>query len=108
MSKKFKAKFHLPEDIRTCYASSVWGGFSQKGMFEINFIHDRPSLPKSVVDEVDDHGIIVDSKPEKGDYNIVRTVQSIVIMDYDSAKQFSEWLNRKIEEFESHTTIKSH
>ncbi len=41
-AKKVKIKFHIPDNHKLHFATSVWGGINAKGMLEINFLHDRP------------------------------------------------------------------
>lgn len=98
--KKIKVKFHIPDDHKLHFSTSVWGGINAKGMVEIHFLHDRPPLPKVSNDVIDENGNLLESNIDTGGYNIVRTVQTGVVMDIDSAKNLLIWLQQKIEAWE--------
>ncbi|MCD6117926.1 hypothetical protein J7K93_12995 [bacterium] len=98
--KKMKVKFHIPDNHKLHFTTSVWGGINAKGMLEIHFLHDRPPLPKSSIDTIDNSGHLLRSQINTKEYNIVRSVQTGVVMDVDSAKNLMKWLNEKIEAWE--------
>jgi hypothetical protein len=103
MEKKVKVKFHIPDNHKLHFTTSVWGGINSKGMIEINFLHDRPPLPKYSVDTVDSFGNIINSEINTSGYQVVRTVQTGVVMDIDSAKILLNWLREKIDAWELKT-----
>lgn len=98
--KKIKVKFHIPDNHKLHFTTSVWGGINAKGMVEIHFLHDRPPLPKSSTDTIDDNGTLLQSDIDTSGYSIVRTVQTGVVMDITSAKNLLSWLQEKIETWE--------
>jgi len=100
MEKELKIKFHIPDNHKLHFVTSVWGGVNAKGMVEINFLHDRPPLPKSSVDVVDELGNLIKSKIDTSGYELVRIVQTGVVMDIDSAKNLLNWLKEKIDAWE--------
>lgn len=100
MGKKVKVKFHIPDNHRLHFTTSVWGGINSKGMVEINFLHDRPPLPKSSTDILDLSGNIIETEIDTAGYSFVRSVQTGVVMDIDAAKSLLNWLQGKIDSWE--------
>jgi len=98
--KEIKVKFHIPDNHKLHFTTSVWGGINAKGMVEIHFLHDRPPLPKTSTDVIDENGNLLKSDIDTSGYGIVRTIQTGVVMDIDSAKSLLTWLQQKIETWE--------
>ncbi len=94
---RIRVKFHVPDDHKLHFATSVWGGINAKGMVEINFLHDRPAIPEVSVDHLDENGNVIKSEADYSGYDFVRVVQTGVVMDIDSARSFLKWLQDKIE-----------
>jgi len=100
MDKQLKVKFHIPDNHKLHFSTSVWGGVSNNGMVEMHFMHDRPPLPKKETVILDEAGKVKGNKGDTAGYQLVRTVQTGVVMDIDAAKGLVVWLNDKIEKWE--------
>jgi len=96
-----KVKFHIPDDHKLHFVTSVWGGITSRGMLEIHFLHDRPPLPKRTTNKIDDSGVLVEQSSDTAGYSLVRSVQTGVVMDIESAREFLRWLQEKISAYEN-------
>lgn len=105
---EIKVKFHIPDNHKLHFTTSVWGGINSKGMLEIHFLHDRPPLPKSSIDTINESGHLIHSQIDTNEYKLVRSVQTGVVMDIESAKNLLKWLKEKIEAWEIMNREKSH
>ncbi|MDC3418732.1 hypothetical protein [Aquibacillus salsiterrae] len=105
MSKpKFNIKYKFPEDYNPAYTNGVWGGIAPQGEIVVNFFFERQPLPYEESIELDANNKTSESKviaPENHELSIMRYVSTGVVMDFETAKSFHEWLGRKIEILET-------
>jgi hypothetical protein len=99
--REIKVKFHIPDNHKSHFTTSVWGGIdTRKGLLEIHFLHDRPPLPKFSIDTIDENGKLIKSMPDTSGYTVIRSVQTGVIMDIEAAKNLQKWLKDKLEVYD--------
>ena len=97
--KMVKFKYVIPDHIKDCHVSGVWGGLINNGMLHMHFFNERPPIPNHITVEVDKEGATSEiSKDTGGD--IVRLIQASLIMDMGTANALREWLDRTIKSFE--------
>lgn len=97
----FKYKFN--EDYNPVYVNGAYGGISSRGEIIANFFLERQPIPKTEACEVNSKGIIKSSKitePIEHRFNVIRYVETGVIMNIETAKIIRNWLNDKIAELE--------
>lgn len=105
MPDKIEIKYTTPDYYRPIYVNGAFGGFSPQGELVINFYFENTSIPESQTFDLTDEGRLssnpVESKPERTEIpQIMRNIQTGIILDLASAKRISQWLNDKIEKFE--------
>lgn len=101
--KRVEYNYIFPDDYNPLYVNGAFGGISPQGEITCNFFMDRLPLPKSETYSVDEKGVIrdrVQEKSEEQNYQVVRYVQSGVIMNLDCAKRVNVWLTQQIEAIE--------
>lgn len=98
--KNVTLKYKIPDDHILYYTSSVFGGFNQSGMMEMNFFHDTPAMPDSSILDVDEKGMVINDKMIFGDHQVVRRIQTGIVMGMNECKSFHSWLGSQIEAWE--------
>ena len=97
---EIKIKYHIPDDHRLHYVTGAWGGVSPDGMVEMNFYHERPPLPKDLTIKADADGKIINEEPNTKGYAGIRSVQTGITMNINTAREVLKWLEDNIEAFE--------
>lgn len=91
------------------YADGIIGGFTITSKLEMNFYTEQSRLPNSVMYELNqDFGfgeeIDRDDLPANSS---VRQIHTSLVMDLDKARSFSDWLIRKLDEYQNMTNDQS-
>lgn len=103
-----KFKYIFDDDFNPKYVNGAFGGSNPKGEISINFFLERPAVPVSQTHEVSSTGMIdlnpISQEPSDLSNSLVRFVQSGVILNLDTAKAISVWLQVQIAELEKNAT----
>ncbi len=97
-------KYLFAEDYNPVYVNGAHGGVSPRGELVVHFYLERPGVPVSITHEVTPNGTIgaeIDEVPADFKQTLYRAVESGVVMNYDSAKNFHHWLGERLKELES-------
>lgn len=97
--KTVKYKYVIPDHIQDCHITGAWGGLFQNGNFHMHLFNERPPIPKQVTVQHDEDGSASEVKAETGG-DVVRLIQSSIIMDIGTAVSIRDWLDRMIKRFE--------
>ena len=96
---KITFRYIVPEHIQDSFISGVYGGINPKNMIWANLFTEAQPMPDEETYKIKD-GIFVDQlNPDRvvrGD--IVRKVQSSLVMDIETAITFRDWLTLRIAE----------
>lgn len=98
-----KKKFVFDKDYNPVYANGVWGSYTFKGDFTLNFFQDRSPLPLSIVEFFD--GKNLEESVEDRFYgsdppDMIRYVTTGVTIHYHSLKEIHNWIGGQIKNFE--------
>lgn len=99
-NRSIKIRYLKSYDYKASLATGVYGGITANGMINANFFTDRSVLPDSQLIEVDDKGVQIGLPKDQKDGDLLREVQTGILMDVNTAKVVVAWLDSKIEEFE--------
>jgi hypothetical protein len=97
-------KYLFSEDYNPVYVNGAHGGVSPRGELVVHFYLERPGVPVSITHEVTANGTIgaeIDEVPADFKQTLYRAVESGVVMNYDSARNFHHWLGERLKELES-------
>ena len=99
-SKKFYSKIEKDQNFEPKYINGAFGSFNLQGELLINFFVDYISLPESseIEIETDKSSSIQEKFKESGE--IVRKIQSSILLNSITAKNIYEWLGQKIKEID--------
>lgn len=97
---KVRIKYLKSHDFKTVLATGVYGGITGNGLIAANFFTDRPILPKYQTIDVNSNGVQQGLPTDEKDGDLLRDVQSCMLMDVNTAKIIVAWLDSKIDEYE--------
>ena len=99
-----KIAFHYRhvDNYRDFPADGVFGGITPRGKIHLKFYIEHKPFPQKTVHSVNADGTIglerLDEREQQD--GIVRILQFGVMMDAEAAKQFNEWLGKRLQELE--------
>src|SRR4051812_27435371 len=85
--------------FRVVHADGAWGGISPRGTIHFAFYNERQAIPQLSYRPIQIVGDVIQGGPEKtieAREGIVREIEVEIIMDYDTAVEFNDWLTNKI------------
>lgn len=94
---KLTFKYVYPENLRDLYVNGCWGGVTPRKEIHLHLFSERHPIPKSITHEIDKNTMSLGkeiAKEEGG--NIVRLIQTSVIMDLSTAIAVRDWIDDKI------------
>ena len=105
LPSKIRYEYESDRELRQCYAHGVWGGVNPHGEVEMNFYVESDKLPDYSERDVMPDGtvgpeMIGESEQVK---TIVRTIQSRVVLNYQTARAVIDWLEEKVRSLELET-----
>jgi len=95
-----KFKYIFPDDYNPIYVNGIVGGITPKAEIVINFFLERHALPDSQSYKIESDGSLgeeIKSEPQDLKSSMVRFVGTGIILNYQSAKAFIQWLNSQTE-----------
>jgi len=95
--KKFTFKYVIPEHLRDCYVNGAWGGVTPRKEIHLHLYSERLPIPKEIIYDINKDGTIGKKEAQIKGGDMVRLIQSSVIMDVGAAVAIRDWLNRMIE-----------
>jgi hypothetical protein len=99
--KEFTFKYVIPDHIQDCYVNGAFGGVTPRNEISMHLFCERHPIPKNIKYKVKADGTLSDEiSTEKGG-DVVRIIQSSVIMDENTAMAIRDWLNDRIKLLES-------
>lgn len=110
MKKSSASSIHLKYEykqdtkLRPNYVHGVWGGVNPHGEVEMNFYVEYDKIPLATQCELTPEGRITpeeDLNHEEGTKQIVREINSKLIMSYSTARAVMEWISDQLEMMES-------
>lgn len=102
--KQINFKYKFDKNYNPIYINGAYGGIGPRGEIIANFYFERHPLPNCEKYDINEDGNRLEhssTEPEGHEDNIIRFVETGVIMNIDSAKRVYEWLGKHIENLES-------
>ncbi len=103
MEQNISFKYKFQENYNPVYTNGVYGGFNASGDLVANFFFERSPIPR---EEVFD---IYSGKPIEPDISdvpipsIIRSIQTGIVINLDTAKVIRDWLDTHINKAEAQT-----
>ena len=95
--KKITFKYVHPDNLRDLFVSGVWGGFTGRKEIHMHFFSERQPIPKFVTHEMKDALTLGDLIKQETGGDVVRLIQTSIVMDIDTAVATRDWLTKMIE-----------
>lgn len=99
-NKKLKIRYIKAYDFKISLATGVFGGITANGLINANFFHERAVLPDSQIIEVDEKGVQQGKPVDEKEGDIMRELQTGILLDMNTTKVIIKWLEGKVREFE--------
>lgn len=93
---KITFKYVYPEDLRDLYVNGMWGGVTPRHEIYVHFYSERHPIPKTVVHSVKKDGTLGPEEEVVKGGDVVRFIQSSIVMDLQTAISFRDWLDGRI------------
>ena len=83
-------------------AHGVWGGINMQGEIELNFYSESEKLPTYTEQFVHPDGSLEPQAPDfREKQEMIRTVHSRLVLNYQTARMLLEWLDERVGELET-------
>jgi hypothetical protein len=96
MEKEIEFHYLKVTDYRTFHADGAVGGLTPKGGISITFFSERPAIPQSVTQALDESGQLGAEIRRVGKKGLVRELECGVVMDKETAGRIHEWLGKQL------------
>lgn len=103
MPQKVEIKYTQPANYRPTFVNGAFGGINPQKQLVVNFYFENNPTPESQTFELNENGKLgneLERKPESDILYINREITTGIILDLESAKRISNWLNNKITQLE--------
>jgi hypothetical protein len=94
--KTFTFKYIIPDDLRDYYINGVHGGVTPRNEISMHLFSERLPIPLSLTHTINKDNTLSKDKKQKYGADVIRLVQSSVVMDVSTAKAIRDWLDNKI------------
>lgn len=99
---KIQYSYEYAPETRLYPAHGIWGGINLQGEIELNFYSESEKIPAHTEQFVNPDGSLEQELPVYQDkQEIVRTVHSRLLLNYQTARLLLEWLEEKVGELET-------
>jgi hypothetical protein len=92
----FIFKFIIPENLQDCYVNGAYGGVTPRDEISMHMYSERLPIPITTAHKIQNDGTLSKEMIETKGANVIRLVQSSVIMDVNTAIAIRDWLDEKI------------
>ena len=94
--KEFTFKYVIPDHIQDCYVNGAYGGLTPRNEISMHLFCERHPIPKTIKHKVNPDGSLSKEISTEIGGNVVRLIQSSVIMDEHTAIAIRDWLSDRI------------
>lgn len=104
MGKTINFKYKFSELYNPVYINGAYGGINPQGEIIMNFYLERSPIPKEEQYTIDELSVLtgpVTTDPEDHSQNIIRFVETGIVLNLENAKKINEWLGQHILQLEA-------
>lgn len=94
--KRLTFKYVIPDNLRDFYVNGAHGGITARGEISMHLYCERGPIPLTVTHIINKNGTLSKISRSKYGADVIRFVQSSVIMDVGTAAAIRDWLDRNI------------
>jgi hypothetical protein len=106
LSEEITFKYKFTEDYNPKYVNGAYGGIGPRGELIVNFYLERQPIPKKESHAIDQEGGVqelISRTPENINQQIIRFVETGIVLNYESGKRIYEWLGKHLQTLEQLT-----
>ena len=97
--KEITFRYLIPDDLKDCYINGVWGMVSPKGEVNMHLYSERLPIPNTETHIITNGKLEPIPTERKIGGDVVRLIQSSVVMDIQTAIALQQWLGERIDNF---------
>jgi len=94
--KELTFKYIHPDRLRDCYVNGAWGGFTPRKEIHMHLYSERHPIPKASIHKINDDGTFDKKGENELGADVVRLIQSSVVMNIETAISLRNWLTMMI------------
>lgn len=98
VKKSLTFKYVLPDNLRDFYINGAYGGLTPRGEISMHLYCERNPMPINMTHTINKNGSLSKTTTSEYGADVIRLVQSSVIMDVGTAIAIRDWLDDKISE----------
>ncbi|MBN1689011.1 MAG: hypothetical protein JW893_07930 [Candidatus Omnitrophica bacterium] len=98
--RSLKFKYVIPDNLRDLHVNGAWGGITPKKELHIQFYCERNPIPNYIEHEITPDQKLGEILEKNLGGDVVRIIQTSIIMDLDTAKTFNQFINDLIQKAE--------
>ena len=98
---KFTIKYIIPDDLRDLHVDGSYVSYTPDKKINLHFFSERRPIPQTTVHAMDENGILLKNPETTLGCDIVRSIQTSVAMDLQTAKIVKDLLNDTINNLEA-------
>jgi len=99
--KEFTFKYVIPDHIQDCYVNGAFGGVTPRNEISMHLFCERHPIPKTVKHKIKADGTLSNEESREIGGDVIRIIQSSVIMDEGTAIAIRDWLNERLKHLEN-------
>ena len=99
--KEVSFRYVFPGDLRDLYVNGAWGGITPRGELYLHLYSERQPVPKTTVHEIASDGSLGAETGRETGGDVVRIVQTSVVMKVETARLLRDWLDERIDRMEN-------
>ncbi len=94
---KVTFRYVYPADLRDLYINGAYGGVSPRHEIHAHFYSERTPIPKTVTHELTEAMTLGKEESKEIGGDLVRLIQTSIVMDLETAVRIRKWLDDKIQ-----------
>ncbi len=104
MNKRLNFKYIFDDDYNPKYVNGAYGGINPQGEIAVNFYVERSPIPRTEIYSLNEDGSLdspIEIEPENHTQNIIRFIETGILLNLENAKKIHQWLGQHITSLES-------
>ncbi len=99
-TKTIKFKYVIPDELPDYYVNGAFGGVTPRNELYIHFFSERNPIPKELSVRIESDSKKVLSEKEIAGGDVIRLIQSSLVMNLDTAIALRDWFVKMVEKMQ--------
>jgi len=107
VADSLKFKYVIPDHLQDCYVNGLWGAITPRNEVAIHFFSERLPIPNNETYKLTNGNLSPTPIERKSGGDVVRLVQSSLIMDITTAISLKTWLDNQLSQWTAANKLKN-